>query len=110
MSNEKLGLIDNWLRHIKDVQHKHQEQLREIDDLSKRQNRLCELNVIEQVMNVSQISIVQDAWQRGQKLQLHSWIYGVTDGILRDLKNNITNSKDAVEVYHRAIKLLASTH
>jgi carbonic anhydrase len=110
MSNEKLGLIDNWLRHIKDVQHKHQEQLREIDDISKRQNRLCELNVIEQVMNVSQISIVQDAWQRGQKLQLHSWIYGVTDGILRDLKNNITNSKDAVEVYHRAIKLLASTH
>lgn len=109
MGNERLGLIDNWLRHIKDIQHKHQEQLRDIDDISMRQNRLCELNVIEQVMNISQVSIVQDAWERGQKLQLHSWIYGITDGILRDLKNNITDSENAVDVYQRAIKILAST-
>ena len=106
MSNARLGLIDNWLRHIKDIQHKHQEQLREIDDLELRQDRLCELNVIEQVMNVSQISIVQDAWLRGQELQLHSWIYRVSDGRLRDLKNNINNSEEAVDIYHQSINAL----
>ena len=106
MSNNRLGLIDNWLRHIKDIQHKHQEQLREIDDLELRQDRLCELNVIEQVMNVSQISIVQDAWLRGQELQLHSWIYRVSDGRLRDLKNNINNGEEAVDIYHQSINAL----
>ncbi|NRA82653.1 MAG: carbonate dehydratase [Gammaproteobacteria bacterium] len=103
MNNVKLGLIDNWLRHIKDIAHKHQEQLRVISDIEKRQDRMCELNVIEQVMNVSQISIVQDAWARGQELHLHSWIYRVSDGMLTDLQNNITNPDDAVEIYHDAI-------
>jgi carbonic anhydrase len=110
MNNAKLGLIDNWLRHIKDIQHKHQEQLRAISDVEQRQDRLCELNVIEQVMNVSQISIVQDAWQRGQELQLHSWIYRVSDGQLHDLQTTISNSEEAVDVYHSVItNLKAST-
>lgn len=106
MSNARLGLIDNWLRHIKDIQHKHQGQLRAIEDLEQRQDRLCELNVIEQVMNVSQISIVQDAWLRGQEIQLHGWIYRVSDGQLTDLKNNINNIEDAVDIYHQSISTL----
>lgn len=108
MNNAKLGLVDNWIRHIKDIQHKHQDQLRMIEDIDKRQDRLCELNVIEQVMNVSQLSIVQDAWQRGQELQLHSWIYRVNDGMLRDLKNTISNSQEAVDVYHDAVDNIKS--
>jgi len=109
MNNAKLGLIDNWLRHIKDIQHKHQDQLRAISDIKQRQDRLCELNVIEQVMNVSQISIVQDAWQRGQELQLHSWIYGVHDGQLHDLKTTISNSSEAVDIYQTVIQDLQSS-
>ena len=106
MNNAKLGLIDNWLRHIKDIQYKHKHFLKSIDDISIREDRLTEINVIEQVMNVSQISIVQDAWARGQELQLHSWIYGVNDGKLKDLGTSITGIEDAVTVYQQAIEKL----
>jgi len=106
MNNARLGLIDNWLRHIKDVNHKHQDHLKSITDITKRQDRLTELHVIEQVMNVSQISIVQDAWDRGQALQLHSWIYRVDDGMLHDLHTTISGPDDATKVYQNALALL----
>jgi carbonic anhydrase len=91
MQNLKLGLADNWLRHVQDVMHVHEELLMEISDEELRLNRLCELNVIEQVLNVSRTTIVQNAWGRGQELAVHGWIYGIGDGLLRDLEICITN-------------------
>lgn len=106
MNNARLGLIDNWLRHIKDVQYKHQEHIKSIEDETARADRLTELHVIEQVMNVSQTSIVKDAWDRGQELHLHSWIYGIKDGQLHDLGATITGTDDVNESYHNAITRL----
>jgi carbonic anhydrase len=85
MDNLQLGLIDNWLRHVQDVIHAHEQTLAKIDDENERLDRLCELNVIEQVGNVGRTTIVQGAWQRGQELVVHGWIYGLQDGLLRDL-------------------------
>jgi carbonic anhydrase len=89
MDNLQLGLIDNWLRHVQDVVHEHEKLLAKIDDEKERLDRLCELNVIEQVRNVSRTTIVQSAWQRGQELGVHGWIYGLQDGLLRDLDVSI---------------------
>jgi carbonic anhydrase len=85
MDNLQFGLIDNWLRHVQDVLHAHKDELVQIEDESARLDRLCELNVIEQVLSVSRTTIVQNAWQRGQQLAVHGWIYGLQDGLLRDL-------------------------
>ena len=86
MDNVHFGLIDNWLRHVQDVLHGHEALLAKIDDETKRLNRLCELNVIEQVLNVGRTTIVQSAWERGQELVVHGWIYDLEDGLLRDLE------------------------
>src|SRR4051794_20236019 len=91
MENKRHGLIDNWLRHIQDVGQKHEEQLAEID-APQRFQRLCELNVIEQVSNVCQTTVVENAWEQGQDLTVHGWIYGLDNGLLRDL-NICVNSK-----------------
>ena len=85
MDNQQLGLIDNWLRHVQDVMDEYKHELEKIEDESERLDRLCELNVVEQVMSVSRTTIVQNAWQRGQELVVHGWIYGLQDGRLRDL-------------------------
>ena len=85
MDNLQLGLIDNWLRHVQDVMDEHQDELATIEDESQRLDRLCELNVVEQVKSVASTTIVQSAWQRGQELAIHGWIYGLQDGLLRDL-------------------------
>src|SRR5256885_2010537 len=80
IENLELGLIDNWLRHVQDVMHSHEALLSKIDDEAERLSRLCELNVIEQALNVSRTTIVQSAWSRGQELAVHSWIYSLEDG------------------------------
>ena len=85
LENSQLGLIDNWLRHVQDVVRDHEEALLKIEDEAKRLDRLCELNVMEQVLNVCRTTIVQTAWQRRQELVVHGWIYGLEDGLLRDL-------------------------
>src|SRR5215210_7098667 len=85
LEGAKLGLIDNWLRHVQDVHTTHRDLVDCIDDPHARVNRLCELNVLEQAMNVCETTIVQDAWARGQPLAVHGWIYGLEDGLLRDL-------------------------
>ena len=103
MDNAKLGLIDNWLRHIQDVHHKHHESMSEVDDQEDAANRLCELNVIEQVVNVAQTTIVQDAWNRDQSLSVHGWIYGLHDGLLRDLRMTVSTAEDLSPIYHRAV-------
>jgi carbonic anhydrase len=85
LQNERLGLIDNWLRHIQDLCGKHRPALDTLETTAQRHDRLCELNVIEQVMNVGQTTIVQDARARGQAVAIHGWIYDIRDGLLRDL-------------------------
>ena len=91
MENEEHGLIDNWLRHIKDVSRFHEAELRALEP-SVRLKRLCELNVVEQVTNVCNSTVVKNAWARGAQLAVHGWIYGVGDGILKDLGSTISSS------------------
>ncbi|MES2296383.1 MAG: carbonate dehydratase [Pseudomonadota bacterium] len=85
MINTRVGLADNWLRHVQDVQQKHERYLGEALNSRARADRLCELNVTEQVVNTAQTTVVQDAWERGQELSVHGWVYGLHDGLLRDL-------------------------
>lgn len=96
LRDEKFGLIDNWLRHVQDVRAKHRVELESLTDEGQKHARLCELNVIEQVINVSRTTIVRDAWRRGQKLAVHGWIYDINDGLLRDLSMCITSEEEAV--------------
>jgi carbonic anhydrase len=93
MDNVQFGLIDNWLRHVQDVIHENEALLADVDGDEKRLNRLCELNVVEQVLNVGRTTIVQNAWQRGQEIVVHGWIYGLEDGLLRDLGVSIDTLK-----------------
>ena len=90
LRDEKLGLIENWLRHVQDVRWKHQAQIDALSDEAGQHKRLCELNVIEQVVNVSQTTVVRDAWARGQELSVHGWVYDIRDGLLRDFGVCIT--------------------
>ena len=99
MENSQLGLIDNWLRHVQDVIRDHEHTLLDISDETKRLDRLCELNVVEQVLNVARTTIVQTAWQRGQELVVHGWIYGLEDGLLRDLGVSIDCAAALVAAY-----------
>jgi carbonic anhydrase len=85
LRDDNLGLIDNWLRHVQDVRGKHHAQLAAIAGEKQRHDRLCELNVIEQVVNVCHTTVVRETWARGQELTVHGWIYGLGDGLLRDL-------------------------
>jgi carbonic anhydrase len=106
LHNRKLGLIDNWLRHVQDVRQKHEALLHAADDDAERLNRLCALNVIEQVINVSQTTIVQGAWERGQSLAVHGWIYGLHDGLLQDLKLSVTHADELTERYQQALSAI----
>jgi carbonic anhydrase len=103
LRRDRIGLSDNWLRHVQDVRQKHQQHLTGIESDSAACNRLSELNVIEQVANVCQTTIVRDAWERGQKLAVHGWIYGLKDGLLRDLKTTITGADEAQAMYQAAL-------
>ncbi|MFA5353570.1 MAG: carbonate dehydratase [Thermodesulfovibrionales bacterium] len=85
LEDQRHGLIDNWLRHIRDISLRYQADLDRIESPSERIDRLCELNVAEQTLNVGNTTIVQEAWERGQELTIHGWIYGISDGLLRDL-------------------------
>jgi len=100
---ERLGLSDNWLRHLQDVREKHQSLLAAMQNDSACCDRLCELNVIEQVSNVCQTTIVRDARERGQSLSVHGWIYGLKDGRLRDLQATVTAPDETVAVYQTAL-------
>jgi carbonic anhydrase len=94
MRRERLGLSDNWLRHVQDVHQQHQQSLAELPE-AQALDRLCELNVIEQVSNVCRTTIAQDAWARGQELAVHGWIYGLHGGLLQDLKVTRTKPQEA---------------
>ncbi len=90
LRDDKLGLVDNWLRHVQDVRLKYHAEIAALPDEPARHTRLCELNVIEQVFNMSQTTVVRDAWARGQDLTVHGWIYGLQDGIIRDLEVSVS--------------------
>lgn len=106
LRNERLGLIDNWLRHVQDVHLKHLQRMAETDDEELQADRLCELNVIEQAVNVCQTTVIQEAWMRGQQVSVHGWIYSLTDGLLRDLQTCISAQHELVPTYDRALSML----
>jgi carbonic anhydrase len=94
LRDDRLGLVDNWLRHVQDVRLKHQAQLDSLGTEAQRHHRLCELNVIEQVVNAGQTTVVREAWARGQQLAVHGWVYDVGDGLLRDLGICVTSEAE----------------
>lgn len=107
LRHTRLGLIDNWLRHVQDVMKRYEGLLASLDGESPQLNKLCELNVIEQVVNVCQTTIVQNAWERGQALAVHGWIYGLDDGLLRDLNINIDTQEEFLALDQHALFGLA---
>ena len=99
MSNKQIGLIDNWIRHIKDVYRMHQDELNSIVNEDERFNRFVEVNVKEQVLDVAKTSIIQNAWSNGQEIHLHGWVYDINDGIIDDLNITLKNNSSLSEVY-----------
>lgn len=108
LRDDRLGLIDNWLRHVQDVRSKHQRHLARLPGEKERHDRLCELNVIEQVINVCHTTIVRELWARGQKLTVHGWIYSIRDGLLRDLGMCVGSEKELYACYEAACAALAA--
>jgi carbonic anhydrase len=100
MENKQFGLIDNWLRHIKDVYRYHHKELDTIEDKTQRARRFVEVNVMEQVHDLGKTSIVQNAWKNNQPLHVHGWVYDIHDGIIKDLNVSFTCTKDLHKVYH----------
>jgi len=107
--DERFGLIDNWLRHVQDIMHKHQSILDAQETYDDKLDKLCELSVIEQVTSVGETTIVQDAWNRGQELEVHGWIYTIADGIYRDLNVSITSLEQLDAMRNKAFERSAQT-
>jgi carbonic anhydrase len=103
LHRDRHGLVDNWLRHVQDVREKHRERLASIAGAAEQVDRLCELNVIEQVANVCQATCVQDAWERGQPLAVHGWIYGLHDGLLRDMGMTVSAHSEMLHAHAKAL-------
>ena len=102
LSGRRVGVADNWLRHVKDVIMHHEAWLETVPP-ERRVDALCELNVVEQALNVCQTTIVQDAWQRNQELVVHGWVYGLHNGLLQDLSMTVQNSADVAPAYEAAL-------
>lgn len=105
LRKERVGLVDIWLRHVQDVHQKHVAKVEELPE-EQRHDRLCELNVLEQVTNVCQTYVVQDAWRRGQRLTVHGWIYGLEDGLVHDLGFTVQRPEDVLPRYQAALAAL----
>jgi carbonic anhydrase len=108
LRRSRVGLADNWLRHVQDVHEKHEHTLATCSSEAVACDRLCELNVIEQVANVCQTTIARDAWERGQELHIHGWIYGIKDGLLRDLGTTVSDFREAAQIYQSAMAGLSA--
>jgi carbonic anhydrase len=109
LENSRVGLADNWIRHIQDVRDKHQEFLNGIGDAEKRWARLCELNVVEQALNVARTTLVRDTWARGQPLTVHGWVYGLSDGLLHDTGFTVAASEEVEPAMLRALQTIRET-
>lgn len=107
LNDLRMGLVDNWIRHVKDVRDKHRELLEALPPVW-RHDALCELNAIEQVMNISQSTVMQDAWARGQKVTLHGWCYGLKDGLINNLQMTLPGVEGADKAYQQAVAYVAS--
>ncbi len=103
LEGKRVGLADNWLRHIRDVRHRHRQLLLSLPEIE-RADALCELNAIEQVINVTQTTVLQDAWIRGQEVAVHGCVYGLHDGFLEDLSITVRSETGLTEIYNRAIE------
>ncbi len=99
MTNNQIGLIDNWIRHIKDVYRMHQDELEAIDNMKARQDRLVELNVIEQAYDLGKTSIIQNAWQKRGAPHVHGWVYDIANGLIKDLEVSMNSDEDMPEVF-----------
>ncbi len=106
LNRDRVGLADNWLRHVEDVRQKHLEKVGQEAPFEQRCDRLCELNVLEQVLNVCQTTVVRDAWDRSQPLDVHGWIYSLKDGLLRDLQLNLDSPGEVAGTYEAALQRL----
>jgi len=104
LAGQRLGLIDNWLRHVEDVRDAHAAELARLPGDDARWDRLCELNVIEQVLHVSQTTVLRDVWARGQEVSVHGWIYSLRDGRMRDLGVTAASAGEAARGYHAALR------
>jgi carbonic anhydrase len=104
MENNSIGIIDNWIRHIKDVYRFHKPELDAMDNEDERFNKFVEINVREQVLDLAKTSIVQSAWKIGQELTLHGWVYGLNSGYVTDLDVYFSSNKDLDEVYQLYFK------
>lgn len=107
LRRDRVGLADHWLRHVQDVHQKHERHMADIPAGAAAHDRLCELNVIEQVLNVCQTTIVRDAWERGQELAVHGWVYGLKDGLVRDLHVTVQSANEVTAAYEGALAALA---
>ena len=108
LQEQRIGLADNWLRHVSDVMQKHEDALTAIDQPGVRNARLCELNVVEQVFNVAQSTVVRDAWRRDQRVSVHGWCYGLSDGRIRDLGMDIAHTEELLPAYQRTLAHLCA--
>lgn len=106
LDERRLGLVDNWLRHVGEVAEKHSAMLASLDMMQLRNNRLCELNAIEQVSNICHTTMVMDAWDRGQKLSVHAWCYSLDNGHVNDLDMHVTSRETLLPAYHNALQRL----
>ncbi len=104
LQGARIGLADNWLRHIQDVRLRHRKRIEHLPTQEQQENVLCEMNVIEQVGNVALSTVLQDAWARGQQITVHGWVYGLGDGLLKDLQVSMDNSASVVDVFRAAFK------
>jgi carbonic anhydrase len=105
-SNRRVGQADNWIRHVQDVRNKHRAWLDGMDDETLRLKALCELNVLEQSLNVCETTVVQDAWERGQSVVVHGWVYGLHNGLIEDLKMTVANAGEVAAAYGLALGAL----
>jgi len=107
--NRRVGLADNWIRHVQDVRNRHGAWLESLPE-ARRVNALCDLNVVEQALNVCQTTVVQDAWQRGQEVTVHGWVYGLSNGLLDDLGMSVRRGDDLAAVYSAAVGVVHRRH
>jgi carbonic anhydrase len=110
MNNQRIGIADNWLRHVQDVRNQHRDWLYQLPDGPARLDALCELNVLEQSLNVCQTTVVQDAWERGQAVVVHGWVYGLHDGHIKDMRMTVEHPDALGAAYAEALSELKKRH
>ena len=110
MENLRIGIADNWLRHVQDVRNTHREWLYDLPEGTDRLDALCELNVLEQCLNVCHTTVVQDAWARGQEVAVHGWVYGLHNGLINDLRMTVARPEDLAGAYDEAVAKLKSRY